>query len=116
DAAQIVGFLVLRLSRPLSLTLGHWPPNVGMLDNVSDFAGDLARGTHRIDEDGTDRVARHFGELRARFILRECKTARCFDRAQPGGSVTAGAGKKHTDPAAAACFGERFEKLVNGYV
>ena len=52
-----------------------------MLDDVTDFTRDLARGTHCIDEAGADRVARHLRELRGLFVLREGQTAGHFNRA-----------------------------------
>src|SRR5882762_3922136 len=87
-----------------------------MFDDVTDFAGDLARGTHCIDEAGADRVTRHLRKLRASFILREGKAAGHLNRTESSGSVAARAGKKHTNPTVAARFGERFKKLIDGYV
>src|SRR5213080_2095099 len=85
-----------------------------MLDDVTDLVCDLARRTHCIDEAGTNRVARHLCELRASFVLRESKTASHLNCTKPGCAVAARAGKKDTNPAAAARFGERFKKLVYG--
>src|SRR6266536_1369232 len=85
-----------------------------MLDDVTDFACDLARGTYCIYEAGANRVARHLCELRASFILRESKTAGHLDRTKSSCSVAARAGKKHTNPMAAARFSERFKKLIDG--
>src|SRR5256886_12413571 len=85
-----------------------------MLDDVTDFVCDLARGTHCVYEAGANRVARHFRELRASFILRESKTAGHLNRTKSSCAVAARAGKKHTNPTAAACFSERFKKLIDG--
>src|SRR5882724_5159291 len=85
-----------------------------MLDDVTDFVCDLARGTNCIYEAGANRVARHFRELRTSFILRESKTAGHLNRTKSRRSVAARAGKKHTNPAAAARVSERFKKLIDG--
>src|SRR5881396_3790236 len=87
-----------------------------MFDDVTDFACDLARGTHCIDEAGADRVAWHLREFRASFILGESKAAGHLNRTQSSRSVAARAGKKHTNPTTAARFSERFKKLIDGYV
>src|SRR5437763_8362254 len=87
-----------------------------MLDDVTDFVCDLARGTNCIYEAGTDCVARHFRELRTSFILRESKTAGHLNRTKSRRSVAARAGKKHTNRTVAARFSERFKKLIDGNV
>ena len=33
-----------------------------------------------------------------------------------GGAIIARPGEKHTNPATAACFGERFKKVINGHI
>src|ERR1051325_4602176 len=101
----MVGVVVFRFGGTLGLTLSHWPSNVGMLDYVADFSRDLTRGTHCIDEAGTNRITRHLREFGALFVLRESQTTRRLDRAKSCGSVTACPGKEHSNPTAAACFG-----------
>src|ERR1044071_5669173 len=112
----MVGVVVFRFGGTLGLTLSHWTPNVGMLDYVANFVRDLTRGTHCIDEAGTNRIARHLRELGAFFVLREGKTASRLYGAESCGSVTACPGKKDADSTAAACFGERFKELIDGYI
>src|SRR5512133_3154080 len=84
-----------------------------MPGDADELLADVFGVEDEIDATGGDGASRH-GIVAGGIILGERDAALGFDRFQPGGAVTGGAGEDDADGTLALILGEGFEESING--